>query len=58
MASIETIEFTDPTTYWANCSYGWHNLADGAELAGNTAAFIFFDELAAGADLMLYVLGA
>lgn len=58
MASIETMEFTDATTYWANCSYGWHELADGALLAGNPVAADFFTDLAASADLMLYALGA
>lgn len=58
MADYMTVEFTDAQDYWANCSYGWHELADGAKIAGNIAAFIFFDELAQGADLMLYVLGA
>lgn len=58
MASNETIEFTDARDYWANCSYGWHNLADGAKMAGRLDVAVYFEELATSADLMLYVLGA
>lgn len=58
MASLETMELTDPRTYWKNCSYGWHNLAEGAAFAGNKRVALYFEELANSADLMLYILGA
>lgn len=58
MASVETMELTDARDYWAQCSYGWHHLAEGLEIAGNHAKALYFEELACNADLMLYVLGA
>lgn len=57
MGSIE-FEFMDARTFWANCSYGWHCLAEGCAAAGNHAQASYFEELATNADLMLYVLGA
>lgn len=57
MGTIE-FEFMDARTFWSNCSYGWHNLADGARLAGRQDVAVYFEELAGNADLMLYVLGA
>ena len=58
MASVETMELTDARDYWAQCSYGWHNLAEGAEAAGRHDVAVYFEELACSADLMLFVLGA
>ena len=58
MASVETVELTDPRVYWTNCSVAWHDLADGAEDTGQHQLAVYFLELANAADLMLYVLGA